>query len=278
MLSQQDKDELKKYGIDHDKLEAAIKDATEVAVGIQIKAPDGSQFISDADLATRDGVKITEGKKLAAPAEFEIAKRRLEKSGIELKGTKWDEVADELKTAIGKDKDAAFAALQEQNRLLIADKDTLTIKATQAEQALQTGMFDLEIMTQLPAHGAGLTPAETLQLAKSRGYSFEKTDTGVIVKKAGVALTDGATHATLPLDKAIATIWTEQKWTAAAPAGGSGGRGGGDGDPAGKSGLGSRSSATAKWKELNPNKNEMSTECSNYIAEAAKDNTAFVWD
>jgi hypothetical protein len=271
MLSAATKERLKKLGLDIDKLEAAIKDEAEQDVAI----PEG-QLLTEAQLTERDAQKVKEGKSEGETlAKATLIKEVATKTGITITGERIADLVTGIKEGLNADKDTKFKTLQEQNTALLADKETLAAKATQAEQALKNGMFEVGILAKLPPHAAGLTAKESLELAKMRGYTPEQTDTGVVWKKNGEILKDPVTHAPLAEDKAIATIWDSEKWGGTPTPVPTGGRGGGDGNPSPGAGIKTQSAAVAKWKEENPNKNEVSPECTNYVLNLAKADPSF---
>lgn len=268
MYSQKDKDRFKELnGISIEDFVAGHNDTAEKPLAL----PEG-QILTDAQLTQRDEVKVKEGEKTGEKKAIEIAKKEITKhSGIEVKGERWAEIGTEIKTAINSTGDEKVKTLQDQNALLLKDKTDLETKAAQAESALQTGMFEIGILSKLPAHVAGLSPKETFELAKMRGYTPEKTDTGVVWKKNGEPLKDPVTHAPLAEDKAIAHIWETEKWNPAAQAGATGGRGAQQRSTGAAAGaIKSRSEAEAAWKELHPDKNMQTPEGMAYYNELAK--------
>ncbi len=273
MLDQATKDRLKALGIDADKLTEAVKADAETAFAL----PEGS-LLTDAQLTERDGIKVKEGEKAGeTAAKTALIKEAATKAGLTIQGDRMSDLVTAIKEGLGKDKDTAFKALQEQNTALLADKETMSGKVTAAEQALKTGMFEVGILSQLPANGMGLSPKETLELLKIRGIVPEKTDTGIAWKQNGQTIKDGTTHAPLVGEKAINHIWTEQKFTAT-PQAPQGGRGGSDGNPSAGTGLGSYSAVAAKWKQDNPGKNEVSPEFTSHLNAVAKADPSFKWD
>jgi hypothetical protein len=272
-LKKEVKDRLKALNFDVEKLEAAIKDDKEVDYAI----PDGT-LLTDAQLTERDAQKLKDGKKEGEKEAINIAKSELKKhTGLELKGERFGDIGEEIKNAINATSDTKIKTLQEQNTALIADNEKHKTEVAQAKSMLENGLFEVEIMGKLPPHPAGLSPKETLELIKMRGYSFEKgADGQPIPTKNGEALKDAATHAPLPLDVGITTIFKEQKWEVA-PAGGGGGRGGGDSNPGAGKGIKTQSAAITQWRKDNPDGNPVSPECTSYVAAIAKDDPTFDW-
>lgn len=183
---------------------------------------------------------------------------------------RWGEIGVELKDAINSTGDTKVKTLQDQNTLLLADINKYKAEATTATESLNKGMFEIGILSKLPAHAAGLTPRESLELAKMRGYTPERTDTGVVWKKNGDVLKDSATHAPLTEDKAIAHIWESEKWGVTAPPPPTGGRGAKQSTVTSPSGIKTFSEAEAYWKETNPDRGIASPEGMAFINEAAK--------
>lgn len=251
MISQAKKDAAKKLGFDIDAIVAAAADAKEVDIAV----PEG-EILTAAQLATRDGVKIEEGKKLALPeAEqkaFDTVVTMVKNhTGIELKGKRIGDVVKEIKTVLETSTDDKAKALQERNTLLLADKATLTSERDAAKMELKTGQFEMNILSKLPANNMGLSAKESFEVLKLRGYAAESTDAGVIWKKNGVELKDPTTHAPLDGDKAIAHIWSEQNLAPVA-AKANGGRGAQQKPLVGASGISNKTQAIAAWEEQNP--------------------------
>ncbi len=271
MLKKEQKDKLIAMGFDVDAIIAAHADAAEK----DIKIPEG-QLLTDAQLTARDEVKVKEGKKEGEKEALTIARTELKKhTGLDLKGERFGDIGKEIKDAINADKDTKLTALQEQNTLLLADKTTLSSEVANAQKALKTGMFEIGILSQLPANGLGLTPKETFELLKLRGYLPEETDAGVIWKKGNEPIKDPVTHAPLSADKAIAAIWAEQKLTPAAPPPG-GGRGiQQKAVSAGTEGIKTKSQAEAAWIEANPDRNMNTPEGMAYYNKLVKDTPDF---
>lgn len=267
MLSQADKDKLKALGINADELETAIKADKETAITL----PQG-QILTDEQLTQRDANVKKDSVKEVEAKVVEIAKKEILKhAGIEIKSDRWGDIGTEIKTAINSTGDDKVKTLQEQNRLLLADKETLTKQALEATSTLETRLFEVDVMSALPKHPAGLSPRETMELAKMRGYSFEKVDGNPVVKKGNEILSDPTTRAALPLDAGIKHIYTEQKWDAAPEPAPRGGRGAAQKPPTGGSGgIKSRSQAEAAWNEMHPDKNMATAEGLAWYNEQAK--------
>ena len=266
MLKTTDKERLKSLGIDIDAIIAAHTDPAEK----DITVPDGMIY-TDAQLATRDEVKLKDGEKVGEKKAIEIAKTELKKhAGLDITAERWGDVGKEIKAAINATGDDKVKTLQEQNAALLADKTSLAEKVTQAETQLRNGLSTIDILSKLPANSLGLSPKEAFELAKIRGYAAEDTDNGRVWRKNGEVMKDPVTHAPLSEDKAIAAIWTEQKWTpsATAAAGGRGASQKASGEAMG--GIMSKSAAEAAWREQNPDKGLATPEGMAWYAEQAK--------
>ena len=266
MLKQTDKDKLKALGLDIDAIIAAHTDTAEKDITIL----DGSIF-TDQQLTDRDAIKIKEGEKSGEKKATEIAKTEIKKhAGIDLTGERWGDIGTELKKAINSSGDEKVKALQDQNALLLADKESLSNKVSQAEMSLKNGMFEVGILSKLPANSLGLSQKEILELSKIRGYQAEQTEAGVVWKKNGEILSDSKTHAPLPEDKAIAHIWESEKWSAPVAPAPQGGRGGVQKPIVTGGGIKNRTQAEAAWNDANPGKNMQTPEGMAYYNELAK--------
>jgi hypothetical protein len=270
MLPKEAQQNLSAMGIDIDALVKAHTAAEEVAIDL----PKGT-FLTDAQLQERDANVALSAEKNGESKSFDIAKSELKKRGFEIKGNRWGDVVNELNEAINKDKDAKVQQLQEQNALLLKDVDTFKGEVENYKTKASKVEFDFEVMNGLPEPANGLTKKETLEVLRMRGYEPEKADKGVIWKKNGEVLKDGATHAPMAPDKAVQTIFGELKWNApAAPAGrnvqGTGSNGAG--------GVSSFSEAKKAWSESNPGKSVISPEFNTFVEAAAKANPAFAYD
>lgn len=264
-LTQANKEELKTLGIDPEALIAAITGAEEKAVTI----PKGT-VLSDQQLTERDNQNIKTGKKEGEKEATKIALAELTKNGLEVKGERWSDIATDIKGQISKDTDTKVKTYQDQNTALIADVAKFKTAAEEAAAALVNGKKELDIMAKFPANKAGLPADEQMMIIKNRGYKFD--DEGV-KSRTGELLKDTATHAALPLDKAIEHIWSTEGFKVDA-AETEAGRGGGDGAHKGAVPK-SMSEAQAAWGKINPNGNLMSDEFTSYANGLAKADTTF---
>lgn len=277
-LKQVTVDKLKGFGLDVDKLIAAVKAEAEQDYEI----PEVT-VLTATQLTERDNVKIGEGKKEGEKeAKTTLVKELGKRLNTEFKGERLADVVNEIQTFTNKSGDEKLKLLQDQVTALTADKTTLSSKITEYEGSLAAAKFDNELIGYFPANrGAGLTDSERLTLIKN-AISFETVDGKQIAKRNGVPVTDPTTHAPLPVDKVISAYFTEKPLllggAAASGSGGAGGgRGGGD-TGAGGSGTGgikSFSQAEKAFKEQNPEGNTMSPEFTAYVDKIAKDTPDF---
>jgi hypothetical protein len=274
MLKASDKEALKKvYGIDVDKLEAAIKAEGEVEFAV----PDNLTVITAADLEARDnnnkaagkkegeGIGETKGKELAAKA----FKRKFNLADTVTNDI--DKVVEAVNTTIAKGDDG----LREQVTLLQKDKETLTAQVAQ-EQARAAGMAaDAGIIGDFPTNRTSdLTDSERLTLVKG-ALTFEMVDGKEVVKRGGEVLRDKTTQNPITRKQAISDYFAERKWSAEP---GPGGRGGGNNPPGGMSGIKKASEFEEKWRAENPGKNALSDDYINALNNHAKANADFDMD
>lgn len=275
MLKQTDKDKLKALGLDIDAIIAAHTDAAEK----DIVVPDG-QLLTDAQLTERDTntktAAVKEGEKNALPlAIAEINKA----TGLTLDPTKIDrfgELGKQVKEKMSATDDVKLTNANKQVSDLLAAQELLTKERDTLKQTAEKTVFEYDQYKHFPANRSKLmNEQETMTLLNARKVEA-KTDG---VYKDGVLQIDPITKAALPHAKAYEQIFTEFKLIAEPPAGGQGGRGGGNSGGAAAGGKArTQSEAITKWKEANPNGNEMSPECSTFVQTEAKDNVTFNWN
>jgi uncharacterized protein (UPF0335 family) len=261
-------DKIKAFGFDTDKLIAAIKADAET----DYEVPADVTIIKTTELEVRDANKLAEGKK-AGETEGEKKGRELAAKAFRKKfsledsiGNDVDKVVEAVNTKLNK----GDAGLQEQITLLQKDKETLAAEKVQLEQKAKAAGFDAELISYFPSNRTSdLTDAERLALVKMN-LGFEDSDGKVVVKKGGEVLRDKTTQAPLAPKDAIATLFTEKKWTAGE---GQGGRGGGDNPPPNSTNAGIKTASkfAEKWKAENPGKGEMSPEYIDAINKQAKE-------
>lgn len=236
--------------------------------------PGTIKVLDDTELATRDTVKIGEGKAIGLTegetTAIGVFKGEIIKAGIEIKKDRIGDIVQELKAGMNASNDSKIKTLTEQNTALLADNNTFKTKATEAETALNKGRFDLDVMGRLPGIAPGMRSLnETLALMKMRGYEIEKTDAGEVIKQNGEVLKNTNTHAPLAINEGLAHVWATEKWTAAPPP--PVGRGGKQGIlTGGTGGVMNKTQAIASFEEANPGKNIMSPEGQAYYRECAK--------
>lgn len=225
-------------------LEAAIKDANEIDVEIpaeltvltkeELDARDAAQ----KKLGEKDGVEIgiKQVKKAAnlpedAPSKdpVKVAQAIIDKATTDAK-VKPDEKVTQLTEQV--------TLLQKQ----LGEKDT---EITTAKTAAQQAALDTRILTSFPKERAStLTDGEYLTLIKA-SLQFKEVDGKLIVEKDGHVLRHPKTTDPLPMNDAIASIFTDRKWITEDGAAG-GGRGAGD--KGGGSGFRKASEVKAKYE------------------------------
>jgi hypothetical protein len=266
-LKAETKTKLKAFGLDVDKLIAAVIADAET----DYEVPEVTVFKTE-ELETRDNNKISEGKKLGEKEGEtrgkELAAKALKKKfAIEDEATKdIDKVVDMVNAKVG----AGDAGLKEQVALLLKDKEMLTVKVSEVEKQAKAASFDAQLISMFPAtRTADLRDSERLALAKM-DLSFEEVEGKQVVKRNGEILRDKTTQNPIAVNTAITDYFAERKW-AAAP--GSGGRGGVDNPPGGggTGGARKRSQVEEQWLKDNPGGNPISPEFQKYMETAAKD-------
>jgi hypothetical protein len=266
-------DKLKAFGIDTDKLIAAIGAETEQ----DLELPEVTA-LTPAQLTERDNVKIAEGKKQGETEARSILVKELSKSlNVELKGERIADVVSEIQSFANKNGDEKVKLLQDQVTALTADKSKLTGEITEFKNSLSAAKFDSELIGLFPANrGAGLSDSERLTLIKN-AISFEIVDGKQVAKRNGQLVTDPVTHAPLPVAKVIEGYFTEKPLLLGTMQNGpAGGRGGVDNPGAGGSaGIKRFSDAEKAWKEQNPEGNITSPEFMQYLDQLAKADLTF---
>jgi hypothetical protein len=273
-LKQTDKDKIKAFGFDVDKLIEAVKADAEV----DYEVPADVTVLKNTDLEVRDTNKMAEGKRLGE-TEGEKKGRELSAKAFKKKfalddaavGNDIDKVVEAVNTKLNK----GDTGLQEQIVLLQKDKESLLAEKASLETKASLAAFDSELIASFPSNrSSDLSDAERLALVKMN-LQFEDADGKKVVKKNGEVLRDPTTQAPLPVKTAIETLFTEKKWVAAG-SGGNGGRGGGDNPPPGGGGTAKKATDfETKWKMENPGKNTLSDEYINALNKAAKDDPTF---
>lgn len=271
MLKQADKDKIKSFGFDIDKLIAAIKEEAEVDYEVpvvEVFTPD--QLVArDTNIKTQERREgVTEGK----AAGLEIAGKAIAKK-FNLPATVNTKDLDKVVEAVNTITATGDEGLRQQVTLLQQDKDNLLKeKDTLALQTKALGL-DKNLISFFPASRdqSVLNDDERLMIVKN-SLQFDEVDGKAVVKKNGEILRDPKTQSPLEPKTAIETLFTERKWISETAGGG---RGGGNAS-AGSSGGGTGGvrtfkAAQEKWLGENPNGNVISPECTAYIGAIAKE-------
>lgn len=269
-----DKEKIKAFGIDPEKLIEAIKAETEVTIEI----PADITVLKTTDLEVRDANKVTEGKKLGE-TEGEKKGKELAAKAFKRKLALPDTVPndiDKVLEAANEQLSKGDAGLKEQVNLLLKDKETLQAQVQAEQTKAKQSNFDAELISYFPAgRDSSLSDAERLALVKMN-LQFEEAEGKVVVKKNGVIVQHKDTHAPLAPKDVVAELFTEKKWVAAKGPGDGGGRGGGDnGGGTGLAGIKKLSQFTEKWVAENPGKNDVSPEFQAALDSHTKDMTDF---
>lgn len=283
-LKQATKEALKALGIDADALSAAITNAAEVDFAV----PPGQIFTDDA-LTQRDANVTATAKAEGMREARGVLVTELGKKipGLTLTGQRIGDLASEVATFMNAGKDTQVKALQDQVTALLTDKETLTAEVAKEKGRADAVSFDSELMGLFPQNRTqDLTDAERLTLLKGK-YTFERTDTGIVVKEGGKIVENTTTRAPLAASEVVGGYFTTRNWVAKDAGGGDGGKGGKGGgggrggtgsDPTPTSGLKTLSQARASWKEANPDGNLTSPEAIKFINEAAAADKTFDWN
>ncbi|MBK7885480.1 MAG: hypothetical protein IPJ81_18070 [Chitinophagaceae bacterium] len=266
------KEKIKKFGLDVDKLIAAIKDDNEVDVEI----PE-MEVMKKEDLEARDNNKIAEGKKLGEK-EGESKGKELAAKAFRKKFALEDTVGndvDKVVEAVNTKLATGDEGLKKQIELLQKDKETLQSEKTTLETKAKQATFDSQLISFFPANRtADLKDSERLTLAKM-DLTFEEVDGKPVVKRNGEIIRDKTTQNPLPVNQVITDYFTERKWIGAQ--GNEGGRGGGDKNPGagGTAGVKKYTEFEEKWKAENPGKTELSLEFQDALTKHSKEHSDF---
>jgi hypothetical protein len=271
MLKQADKDKIKAYGFDVDKLIEAVKADAEVEYAVP-------EFVAikQTDLEARDANKVAEGKRAGETAGEtkgkELAAKAFKKKFnlAETIPNDPDKVVEAVNEQLGK----GDAGLKEQIALLQKDKEKALADYTAAEARAKQVENDNALINQFPAkRSAGLSDAERLMIVKAN-LAFDTVDGKAVVKRNGEIMRDKTTQNPISPQQALTDYFTERKWL---DAGGAGGRGGGDdpGGGGGTAGVKKMSEFQNKWLVENPGGNVNSAEFINAMNTHAKDHKDF---
>ena len=274
-LTKIDSDKIKALGIDIDKLIAAIKAPGEVPVDV----PDG-KFFSEETLKTRDDVIRDEAKKESAKEAFKEGKDKgleiqgqilLKKFGIDttnIKAIDPDKVAEAIHGATAK----GDSGLQEQVKLLIAERDKVKEDFTAKEKELALKTFDNNLLSSMPVkrNTKLFNDSEFLLTVKSN-LEFEEKDGKTLVKERGKDfIRNPDTQAPLTLNEGLDAYFQKRGWIASENQPPEGGRGAGDNLGGTPKGIRSASQFEAEWIKNNPGKTYGQPESVNALKEAAK--------
>lgn len=257
-FTKEDKEKLKSFGLDPEKMEAAAKAETETA----IEFATDMTVIKTADLEARDANKIAEGKKEGEKAG-ETKGKELAAKAVKRKLNLPDTVPndfDKVIEAATEQFSKGDEGLRQQVSALMADKEALKAEKIQLEGKAKQAAFDSELISYFPTgRDQSLSDAERLALVKMN-LQFEEAEGKTVVKRNGTIVTHKDTHAPLAVKDVIGELFTEKKWVATP--GGGGGRGGEDNPPGGGgfAGIKTFSAFSEKWAAENPGKNQISPE------------------
>lgn len=252
--------------------ESDLIDALSKPEEVDLTIPEITVFTAE-ELETRDNNMKTTGKK-EGEKEGEIkgkelaAKSLKKKFGIEGDEKDLDKVVDAVnaKTATGDE------GLKQQVQSLLKDKENLLTDLNAEKLKADTANFDVSLIGMFPKNRiSSLKDNELLTLIKSE-LSFEKTETGTVVKRNGDVVKHPQTHAPLPLSDVISGYFDERKWISEEEGGG---RGGGPAPAGGGKGIKTFSQAQTEWLKQNPDGNVMSPEFTEYVGEISKADPTF---
>ncbi len=239
----------------------------------EFSVPEIITFTSE-EITKRDEAKISEGKtigkKEGESAGKEIAVKDIKKAfGIEFEGKD----LDKLKTEITNKYSSGDQALKDQIKLLQSSVQEKENALKDANKKADDALFDAELIGQFPAdrksvEEGGFTDRELLTIIKTN-LGFERTESGVLVKKGQEVLRDKTTTNPLPIGDALKGYFTDRKWLKETN-GGPGGRGGNDG----KGGKITKLSEAQKAWEAD-GKNTASAEFQAYVQGLTKENSEF---
>lgn len=268
MLNTQSIEKLKALGLDVDAITAAIKSDVETEITIPDLVP-----ITQAELDIRDSNNKEAGKKLGeSETKATLTKEVAKKLGIELKGDRIGDLVNDIQQKINASDDTKLKDLNEQIKLLQADKATLSKEFTTMQKEAKQKAFDADLLSHLPTDVlTEFSPAEKLAVLKTK-LVFEEVDGKTVAKKGSEILRDKNTQNPLELKDAISAAFADYKKTPAPQ----GGRGGKDMPPApGAAGAKSMSQLKESWQKENPDKNPMSPEFTAHAAKVMKENPDF---
>jgi len=273
MLKQEDKDKLKSFGFDVDKLEAAFKAETETEITIPV-----GTFMDDASLTARDNNKISEGKTLGITegktAGFEIANKTIIEK-FSLKDVKKSDDPTKIVEALHAQMGKGDEGLQGQINELLKDKTTLEATVQTLEGEKKSIEQNTSLLGMLPKGRSSLL-FDNEYLSTVKQYIVD-VDGVPAVKLDGVILRDGKTQALLPIQDGINKIFESRKgWLEVE---GTPGRGGGN-TPGAGSAIGTKtlSSFNEAYIKEHGEGSMLSDEYRQAVVEAAKPGSGFDMD
>ena len=254
-------------------LEAAIKDTNEVDFTLVELTS-----LTPEELTKRDENMKSEGKK-EGKTEGEngaigILKTELgKKFNKEFKGERLGDVAKELQDLYNSDGNEKLKSAQDQNGLLIKDKEDLEAKVKALEAEKGQVLADYDIMSDFPSDRLNILKEKEYLSAIKGEYSFKEDG----VYKGDQLLRNGQTQAALSRKEALEIIFTERSWRGTTTQPDKGGRGGGNSGGGSPTGVKSLSQAVKAWKEADPanNVNEMSPGFQKYLTDVVKPDAQF---
>lgn len=264
-LTAEDREKLKGFGLDVEKLEAAVKADTETSIEIS----DDVVVMKKTELTTRDENNKTLGKK-EGETEGEKKGKELAAKDLKRKFGIEDESKDLAKVVelVNAKVATGDVGLKQQNDLLIQDKEKLQAELDKEKGVSAAAAFDSKLITYFPANrDTGLKDGERLILMKQE-LTFEQVDGKTITKRNGEVVRDPKTQDPLPPDRVVPDYFTERKWASVV---GPGGRGGGDNNPGGGTGLKKLSQVQEQWQKDNPTGNLVSPEFQSHLETVMKE-------
>jgi len=266
MIPQEQISKLKEIGIDVDAIVAAHTSDKETAITL----PTGA-FLSDAQLAERDSVKIKEGESKS----LDIAKKEFAKAGLAVTGSRFGDVVKEIQSQINSTNDDKVKALTEQVTLLSTDVNKYKTEAETERANRSLFEFETRIVTNMPKPENGLTQKEVYEVAKLRGYTPKDVDGAIVWEKDGKLISDKTTHAPLKNEAGISEVFSLLGF--ATPAANNGGKpaGRGIGQGSASESIKTMSEAKKKFAEQNPNENLLGTKFQSYLQEITKADPSF---
>lgn len=209
--------------------EAALKDEKEV----DLKVEDGLENYTPDELTQLKKNEYDRGKEVGVEMAVKDAKDKL---GLSFQGKTIEGLATAVKTkALEEAKiepDKRVSELEGKLATVQQTAQELQTKLTETERRANEATLQGQLLKHVPA-GTLVEPDEVLTLMKGKGYSFESTETGLVVKLNGKPVQDKLANPK-PANEVITEFTKERKLVAESaqtPAGrgGAGGAGGSGG-------------------------------------------------